>query len=485
MKKDEIGKNWDKYKNDPFFMFAAPLFKPDNDPRSRLQFAKDNWTDVITTGITNVFRLILEPVFKIFGVLFTSLSETANGLFNIKALFANMYNRFGEMIDIFMRRFYNVFHQFHLTFVKLFHAIQKTYAVAISAVYEGLSTVHTIASFVDLMIKIIIVILIVLVILTIFFWFILAPFSGLLISVVAIIASTAFAGSVGGMSDTFCFAANTNVCTTRGIIPINHIRIGDHLTNGATVFGTMQFKNIAEDLYELYGVTVSSSHVVYAEDGSAMHVHMHPGAKKVEPRETELYCLITSTRTIPIETNRGCILFADWEELESTEDLQRWNAQVYETLNASQVSQLSDENALHTEAAVSEHSIVMTMRGPKEIRHIVPGEFVMDMDGTFTEVMGVVKLHGSQVHHAYEIAYNQFVSAGAWIYCSDSATWDHPCVYARNTQEGDWYNLFTESGVFALYKDGTKYGIRDFTDIGPDHIHETYDWVLKSLQKAQ
>ena len=43
----EIMGNWGKYRTDPFMMFGAPFFKPDDDPRSTAQFAQDNFKDVM------------------------------------------------------------------------------------------------------------------------------------------------------------------------------------------------------------------------------------------------------------------------------------------------------------------------------------------------------------------------------------------------------------------------------------------------------
>ena len=89
MRREEIMANWGNYKSDPLFMFAAPLFKPSDDPRSRIKFATDNFFDVVSTMIKNTFMVFLEPVFKIFKIFTDSLTQTSGGLFNLKALLAN------------------------------------------------------------------------------------------------------------------------------------------------------------------------------------------------------------------------------------------------------------------------------------------------------------------------------------------------------------------------------------------------------------
>jgi hypothetical protein len=51
-------------------------------------------------------------------------------------------------------------------------------------------------------------------------------------------------------------------------------------------------------------------------------------------------------------------------------------------------------------------------------------------------------------------------------------------------KEEVWYSLFTESGTFLLLEPGyIGTAVRDFSDVGADRIHDTYDWVLDSLNQ--
>ena len=91
--KTEIMANWPKYKSDPFYMFAAPLFKPDDDPRSRIQFATDNFRDAITELLNKIFAVLLQPLFQIFKILTDAITQNLTSLFNIKALLDNMWKK--------------------------------------------------------------------------------------------------------------------------------------------------------------------------------------------------------------------------------------------------------------------------------------------------------------------------------------------------------------------------------------------------------
>lgn len=492
--REEISKNWNKYRYDPLYMFAAPLFKPNDDPRSRTQFGVDNFKDGVNQNINSVFLKFLQPVFGIFKIFMDAMNQTLGGLFNIRMLVGKYWNAFNRMIDVFMRRFNSTFHQLRMTFTRLNHAFQRITGLATSAVYTGLSTIATMTSFLDLMMKIIIIILVVLVVMVILLFFVLWPFIPVILSVVAIISATAMGGAVGGMASTFCFSKSTRIQTKdkdRGAVLISEIRNGDVLANGAVVQGTMTFNTPSDDLYNVHGVVVSGSHIMYI-DGEPVFVHDYEHARPIPPTsESVLYCLITSTHRIPVvaptltQHGAGVLEFADWEEISDNEDLKRWHTQVFETLNGCGVAAPEPSaDVLHSEAVVSGRTKIWTTLGPVEIRGIHPGDVVLDEHGKPTVVTGVVCVDESQVRAAAHLGGDAWISAAAWT-SSDAKTWKHPEDVTNADGIHEWYSLFTESGTFRLCEVGALgLHVRDFTDIGADRIHETYDWVLDSLEAA-
>jgi len=476
MKREEIMANWSKYKTDPFFMFAAPMFKPDSDPRSRIEFATDNFKDAVLLLLNKVFLAFLEPVFKIFKIFSDSLVESLSGLFNIKALLAKMWGKFNEMSDIFMRRFHSVFHQFRLTFIKLFSSMEKTFGIAVSSVYAGLSTIHTMTSFLDLVIKIIIIILVILVVMVILLFFVLMPFIPMILSVVAIVGATAMGGAVGGMASAFCFQESTRVLTAHGTKAIETVEIGDVLSTGGRVLGTMKFQ-ASEDyaMYRLNGVVVSGTHIVFTPSGPC-HVANHPDAVPTTSTRN-VYCLITSDHTIPVWSEHGEQLFADWEELEDSE-LPRWHAQVWETLNPGAPYVAPTDAALESEAVFSATTRVATPKGSVPISDIHPGDYVMDVEGTPTRVTGCVRVAPSEVQSALAVP-GGYASSAAWMKGERERRWIQPqnTIGMKKEKEKDvWYSLFTEAGTFRL----EDRSARDFTDMG-ERLSDTYDWVLTSL----
>jgi len=53
--------------------------------------------------------------------------------------------------------------------------------------------------------------------------------------------------------------------------------------------------------------------------------------------------------------------------------------------------------------------------------------------------------------------------------------------FSTETRSSDpWISLFTEDGTFLL---GGGWGVRDFTEVGPDHIQETHPETLRILKQ--
>ena len=486
LRREEIMANWGEYRTDPFFIFAAPLFKPDDDKRSRIQFATDNFFEVIEGIIMKTFAVLLEPIFKIFKLFFSSLEQTTDGLFNVKSLLANMWDKWNKMTDPFMRRFNNSIHQLRVTFIKLYSSMEKSYAIAISSIYAGLSTIHTMLSFIDLIMTIIIIILCILVVMMILLFFVLAPFLPLILTVLGVISGTAFAGAVGGMAGTFCFMEGTRVHAKNGPIPIESIQIGDTLSTGANVLGIMKFHTLADDLYSLHGVLVSGTHILYEGD-SPIHVEDHPSATKhIVHEPVPLYCLITSDRKIPIVSSQGVSIFADWEEIQSMPDLRKWNEDVFRTLNPESLPKCSDQiptDTILSESVFSNTTYIVRNNGYTPIDKVSPGDWIQDSKGLPTKVLGIVAVDSSQVLRSIDLGNDSYMSCAAWIQTIDGI-WSQPNYQLShpNTKSGYWYNLFTESGSFQIVTNNGVQNVRDFTDLGPNTIHQSYNWVLQSLK---
>jgi len=142
-RRKEIMGNWGKYRSDPFMMFGAPFFKPDDDPRSATQFAEDNFKDVMSSLADRVFGVFLQPVFELFSIFTSSLNSIMTNLFAFRDLMKHMFAAFLRIFEPFMARFRIVAHQLRKTFVHLKDAISRVGATATAAIFAGISTLRT------------------------------------------------------------------------------------------------------------------------------------------------------------------------------------------------------------------------------------------------------------------------------------------------------------------------------------------------------
>jgi len=482
---EEVLNNWDEYnKNILFVFFLAPFYKPDGDSRSRLQFALDNFNNLLSTIANQTMSTIMQPVMQIFRMLTDAIEQTVGGLFNVRGLLQAMWSQFNSMTEVFMNRFQGILTSLRATFMKLHAAIGKMFAVSVAGIMSGLAAFQTTLSVFDLVVNIVITILII--IAAIFIWL---PFLFIAIIVIIILAVNMIERSgqgdkITGIAGVFCFEIGTQVETKTGTQPIESVKLGTELADGGIVQGTLAFEQDTDNMYDLYGVHVSGSHIVYT-DTKPMLVEHHPDAKKLPQQHRKVYCFITSTRRIPVIGANGTLQFADWEELENTtETLKEWNKRVFTMLNPQQIYVEPSTQSLHSEAGFTGKAHVMTPLGPSEIRGIVPGCKVIDADGKQTTVRGVVRLAPNEVNNAVQLSETAYMSSGNWTKVADTWMQQHSLCGSKPTDE-EWFQLFTESGTFTVIEGGQFIEVRDFTDVGHSDISKTYDWVLETLAAAE
>jgi hypothetical protein len=472
-RRKEVMENWNKYRIDPRYLFTAFLYRPDDDPRSRLQFTSDNFQDVLMASLTNTFKVFLAPVFQIFKLFMDAVTQTLGGLFNIHGLLQTMWKHFTQMIDIFMRRYGATFHELRMTYQKLFTALSRTWSIAMAGVWQGFSTVYATMSFIDLLIKVCIAILIILIVIVIILWLFLWPIVPALLVVIGIVTMAGFGAAVGGMGASLCFGPDAQVVLEDGThTSMAHIRVGDRLYGGIRVTASMKLKEQG-DFYSLHGIPVSGSHIVYVNNQPTL-VRDHPNATPIQIEEPTICCLNTDTHRIPIYSSetQSIHMFADWEEIDS-DSLEAWNQHVFALLNPDIPYTPFSTAQLDSDPLVSPDCQVLTPSGPISIQSCAPGMFVLDADGLPTEVLGVVTAEQEAVVLAEE-----GLSVGCW---RKSDIWTHP-----NGTMGPlptyWMSLLTASGTYrVIATSGTTYTIRDFTDVGLSTLPSMATWTLSRL----
>lgn len=493
--KQHVLDHWADYNKNPFFVFfLAPLYKPDDDDRSRLQFGIDNFFNVLMTFCTETFQVLMQPIMAIFSTMTEAVDQSVNGLFNMRDFLKILWARFNSMTQGFMNRFQATLTALKVTYTQLYNAIGKTYAISIAGLMSGLAALQTTLSVFDLVVNIVITILIILAAIFIWLPFILIPVIIIIIMAVNAINASGQGDRMTGIAGVFCFAEGTSIKTKYGLDSIETIDLGTVLADGARVTGVLNFEQMTEDMYDLYGVQVSGSHIVYLPSGP-VHVENHPDAILLPPQHRKVFCLITSTRRIPVLTDKGIVYFADWEELDNTpDDLQHWNQHVFAHLNPQHVYRVPSTSTLMSESGVSDDTPIATPNGAVLASDIRPGHTILDADEIPTIVRGVVRLANSEVMDSVILPFQGYMSIGSWIKPNNKWIQVPNPIRSISSYKGIWYQFFTDSGTFLISQvpniDDPNYNpkddyipVRDFSDVGSDQLPETYDWVLEHLRE--
>lgn len=478
----EIVENWGTYRCRPEIIITGNLYKPDKDPRSGLEYAYDNFNFCASELAKNVLSMALKPVLDIFYQMMNSAIQSVGFAMNLRTLASSLYNGLNRITDVFARRFNLVIHELHKNFLKQFSALQKANAIANASVFAGISVLRTILNLFKLMIIVVISILVVLVILTIFLFFILAPVIPVILMAIGVITATAFAGGVGGMSDTFCFAPNTAIrLAGGGTKTIKEIRIGDRLANDSIITAAMMFDLEKEHkMYSVDGVIVSGAHIIYV-GGIATFVENYKSAIPIECADKVVYCLNTSNHKIPVMGLTTDLVFADWEELGST-DMSEWDVLVrYLLNNTASLATNKNSDLLDSEGGfTADCSVQLWNVGDVPIGKIKIGDYIADPKG-YTKVIGIVGVDGDE-SSVYGSIGTVKCSGASWVRDDD--------VWKRAAETINWnsqppakqlFHLVTESGTFIVNGEVT---VRDFTDIGVQKIRHTYGFTIDKLNKS-
>jgi hypothetical protein len=474
-KRQEITDNWPKYRAHPLYMMTAFLYKPAADPRSRFEFMQDNFNAVMNQAVTDAFQAALAPLLEIFQLSNGGIIGSIGGVKSIESILQTMKDSFQQITSLFDNRYKATLHRLAMTFHRIQTSMERIWGVAVNSVYQSIASISAILSTLDLIIKIIIIILTILVAIVLFLFLFLWPVIPVILGVIGILVTAGAGAAVGGMAGTFCFEGSTPVILQDGTTrPISRVKLGDALAGGATVTGRLEFQQYVGDLYDLQGIRVTGSHIVFHE-GQPIHVADHPAAKKLPPAYMRVYCLNTTTHRIPVHTRTGTFWFADWEELgEDAPQQALWNRHVFEHLNPG--------TAWRPSAATGEagfHPATMVQTGPQqwtEISRLRPGDQVLDEEERPTRVLGVVELAAGEVEHV-----TGCMSAAVWRRRGARDCWEQGQQSVPAAHHGSWHSLVTEAGTFRLI---TGERVRDFTDVGIQHIQGTYGWVLEALAKT-
>jgi len=360
----------------------------------------------------------------------------------------SIFNGFWQKIIIFMYHILRIYQKLHSSFSRVF-------GIAVSSIFSGIGMYKAIRNLMNFVILVIIIILIILLAIAAVAIYILFPVMPIIIGTLAVISASIFGATVGGMSDGFCVAPGTLVAVPGGWKPVEELKPGDALREGS-VEGVLKTTGKGSKCVNLGGVIISGCHLVF--HNGWISASDHPLAQPAEGSDF-LYCLNTSTRNWTVKGTKEFLL-RDWEELPDGYDI-IWEDLIYKMLNGKTCIKSSScgRGTLASNTLVWERS-----RGPIFIKDVRIGDYVKG-DSTYTEVLGVYEDIECSPQHLWAL--------------DNTGTGNHSFEGIAGIGENHGYHLITSSNTF-LVSDSLQL-VRDFTEVGADRIHETYEFTLSLL----
>lgn len=463
----DILANWAQRRCNLPVIVTASMYKPADNTKDSTSFAIENFQFCIQQFASDVMTEVMAPFIK----LLKSEVDVANVVGavqnGIRGMIASFQQGFSKLLDSVFRRFLMIGFHIKLIFKKFMDAMSRAYAIALDTVFLGISMIAGLDNFYNFVVKVVTIMLGIMVGLIILLFFILLPVLPIIMTTIGVLIAGGVAG-VGGMAGAFCFVPSTKVKKKTGeTVSIETLQIGDSLEDDSTVEGIVKMSGVETTLYDLFGVKVSGSHLVYygALD-KWIFVKDHPDSHRIFEKSDVLYCLNTSTHRIPI----GGQIFRDWEELpDSLQAVKGWNEIVGHILKSSTDSEIQSYPIFSPTWLVQEQT-----KGKIPIHTVNLGDRILDGD-TYTEVLGLYE--GIEMVPTKKL--NWYAES---IRFKEGKEWKLKAQIPvpKILQRGN--TLITRSGSFTIIEqDGTSAQVRDFTEVGIENIEKTYVWMEQIL----
>jgi hypothetical protein len=462
-------------------MMAAAFLKPPDDPKSRLQFATDNFSYCIDRIIKGVAREAMAPTVGVLGAQVNATNSFTGPMNNIRNMLRNGVETFRTVLDKQYRQYSFISATVQKMWRHLAFAMGRIQGIIYSVVYTGLSINALVQNFIDFMFNAILVFLGIMVALLFFLWFVLFPVIPLIVTVIAVMLSVGV-GAAAGMAGAFCIDPEATVLMASGEKKkLKDINLGDKLATTTSqeniVVGRLVAESSTIQLVSIEGILMSESHNVKNNDTWVL-AKDHPNATRVFTHVPKLICLNTTTHEVILESHTGNkVIACDWEEVSDDIGRHEWIRMVHEKLNKKDIQLKQYPTAVPIVSPMTK--VISKTRGIVTIDSVIIGEYIY-AENTFTKVLGTYEgsLKTDMIH------YPEWISDGVWIQQKDG-TWTTAEGIHQKDGETELRGVFliTEAETFCIERNQEFVLVRDFTEMGSSSIDETYDTLNLIMNK--
>lgn len=405
--KESIADDWVNQRCKPQNIpFAGWITHPEG--TTEIQYTSENFQYCVQNILQNITSYALEP----FQFMIKALTQIFNAIYNAIQQIREIINRLRNSLKVFsedvLSRILNVMIPIQKMFIALMDTFQKIQGVMTGGLYTMLGSYYTLQALMGAILELIIKVLVALVIIIVGLW--VSPFTwpaAASMTAVFLSISIPLAIIIYFMKEVLhiksssipklrCFDKNTQFVLADGTIKIiEEIKPQDVLIDGSVVTSKIKVTSKDLDMYNLNGITVSESHIVF-NGGKWIPVREHPNAQRIYTYdEPYLYCLNTSSKTIVLNN----IIFTDWDEI--------YDDNLEFILNYKSIQKL--ENISKTfDCGFQKDTKIKLRNGDVCIKDIIIGDTL----STGGVVYGIVELNNNLGNNDNSIFYNLLVSNG-------------------------------------------------------------------------
>lgn len=498
LERSGVMNNWKTRRCELPVMTAAMFFKPDSDPRTKSEFASENFEFCMKTYVDKFMTLLMAPVNMLFGKQADIASSAVGMVDTIRQIAATLYNTLSSYLEQYYLKFNASIYEISRVIQYLRMAFRRANGMMMSMLYSGITMFRGMLNTIQFVIQVILIICGIMLAIIIILFFVLFPFIPMILSVLGAIVSTVIALIMVMSIDTanqansdksgFCFSENTQIIIKKDnkeiLVSVKDIKLGDELINGSKITAVIQMDGKGVQLYNVNGILVSGSHLILGTDEHWKSVSNDERAKKVETISDILYCFNTTTHNIPIyspELNKS-IIFKDWEEIDDNDIKGQyiWSYNILKMLNKNLNYRFwkygikpADELPL-----IGRRIKIKTPSGFIEIEKLKLFDKIVDRKSKEQRIIGIINANIDNLEDNGKWNTELYEETEDKVWIRGSAN------FTRGTGCAIGITLITETGEFIIWDEMEEKEkiVRDFTEVGHTEIYKTYPLVASRLR---
>ena len=158
LERTSVMNNWPNRRCELPVVAAAMFFKPDSDPRSKGDFAKDNFDFCMKTYVEKFITLLMTPINALFGKQFNIATSAIDMVNTIRDIAQKLYNTLLGFLDQYMRRFNASVFEMSRIVQYLRMAMRRANAMVISMLYSGITIFRGMLNSIQFVINVVLII---------------------------------------------------------------------------------------------------------------------------------------------------------------------------------------------------------------------------------------------------------------------------------------------------------------------------------------